>query len=63
VVTIEPSDFRQAIAYADGVRIITPSITACPPTIKSRSTAKTVWIKRSILGDVFLLILLLAVDR
>ena len=29
---------EQAMAYADGVRIITPSITAWPPTIRSRSS-------------------------
>src|SRR5687768_9734268 len=56
---IEPSDLRQAIAYADGVRIITPSITACPPTIKSRSTAKTEWMNRSILVEVLFFMFLL----
>src|SRR2546428_765510 len=37
VLTIVPSALRTAIAYAFGVRIITPSITAWPPTIKSLS--------------------------
>src|SRR5690242_6190756 len=37
VLTIVPSALRTAIAYALGVRIMTPSITAWPPTIRSRS--------------------------
>src|SRR5713226_9134799 len=37
VLTIVPSALRTAIAYALGVRIITPSITAWPPTIRSLS--------------------------
>src|SRR5215831_6795568 len=37
VFTIVPSALRTAIAYAFGVRIMTPSMTAWPPTIKSRS--------------------------
>ena len=37
VLTIVPSAFRTAMAYAFGVRIMTPSITAWPPTIKSLS--------------------------
>src|SRR5688500_8436634 len=57
VVTIEPSDFRHAIAYADGVRIITPSITAWPPTIRSRSIANTVWTNRSVLLEVLFMFL------
>src|ERR1041385_5391423 len=37
VFTIVPSGLRTAMAYAFGVRIITPSMTACPPTIRSLS--------------------------
>jgi hypothetical protein len=34
-----PSGRRTAMAYALGVRIITPSMTAWPPTIRSFSLA------------------------
>src|SRR5258706_13880301 len=37
VLTMVPSALRTAIAYAFGVRIITPSMTAWPPTIRSLS--------------------------
>src|SRR5258708_1817668 len=47
VETVESSDRRHAMAYADGVRIITPSITAWPPTMRSRSRANIVWMSLS----------------
>src|SRR6185369_11965314 len=37
VLTMVPSGLRTAMAYAFGVRIMTPSMTAWPPTIRSRS--------------------------
>jgi hypothetical protein len=43
MLTIVPSALRTATAYAFGVRIMTPSITACPPTIKSLSVVLNVF--------------------
>src|SRR5206468_3548363 len=41
--TIEPSGFRTAIASARGLRISTPSSTACPPTAHFAAASKPSW--------------------